>query len=228
LTKGIDEVVLIVQDKTTTVKKSVLCKIPYFQALLSPYWEKPGDIKVDTIELSLLHTILAYVESGKMRHLLKKLPRSQNVANLLCAMDYLNLPLFPTIDLDKIKKDMKNLHNEEDKYGIISCADKNGALDAAAVLCVAIQIGKIRLQDGKIKSIVYGLVEFTLSHPKTFGPRLRYHMFQTAKKCPFTLKQHGLLEGWQNKWTRTAAIDSSSSSDVSFEKHDDYSGSSDS
>lgn len=90
--------------------------------------------------------------------------------------------------------------------------DRTGARDAAAKLCFSIIKQSLPMHENKVRKKVVTDVLYVVSHAKTFGPRLRRHIWKTIESkvrlTPGQLKQFA-------EWVTEDALS------LDFYSHDD-------
>ncbi|KAL7575551.1 hypothetical protein ACA910_020127 [Epithemia clementina (nom. ined.)] len=198
-------------DGFVTISPDVLAKIPYFQPLLSGRWEKGDGGLSCSLKRNVLYACLAYAESNLKNPavLLTKLEStSGSVPELIRAMEFLclSVPKVSTLDeLCQLEKALKDTKAEEmtkiarrtyeRSYEI---PDRCGARNAAAKLCFSlVQQSLDATNSNKIRSKIVNDVLYVVSHARTFGPRLRKHLWRTFEMIfTLTVKQQKQFDQW--------------------------------
>lgn len=184
------------QGQTMTWKVSTVCTIPLLEAMMAnrvgQSRNKEGLVCTD-MKPKLLYACLSYADTGygSPAVLLTKLSTLVAVEDLITMMDYLGIvhkvPLISTVeDLKGLELRLKNIKSETmekvarrtyEPSGDVP--DRYAARDAAAELCFSMARSCLDLTDQKIKAKVTTDVLFIVSHAKTFGPRMRTHVWNT-------------------------------------------------
>ena len=177
------------------ISTSVISKVPYLESIQSgrfPVTTDPSDgaaVLVDPVfEPGCLQAILAYAHSGQHRHLLSHLSSGAQVSQLLELWDFLAMPRqFAPLESLVLKDPFSRTTSRQE--------------DAAVELILGLYAGVYDPKVARQRDIVYHKVLFIVSHPRTFGRRLRHHAFNAARElCAFTPKQMRQLDEWKGKW----------------------------
>jgi hypothetical protein len=204
--------VLIAQGVQIRIPDAAVQSIPVLEALLSgrfPQKRNEDGVICTDMNPKTLYSCVAFAAGGSTQPhvLLTKLSRKESSVDKLVEMaDYLCIDL-PTVedvidlvDLEKKLKDIKQKEimrvarrSYERSYEI---PDRQGARDAAAVLCFTIAKQSLS-QTNQIRSKLSNDVLFVVSHARTFGPRLRTHTWRAFEsKFSLTSKQWKQFERW--------------------------------
>ena len=211
----------------TNVK--ALERVSYFKPQLSGRWNQGDKLSCD-IDRANLYPCIAYAESGfnSLTLLLTKLPTTGDAADVVKTMHFLCLDV-PTIstrdELVELEKSLKDTKSEtmvkvarktfDRSYEI---PDRNGARDAATKHCFSIIQNILDLSDSKTLQKVVNDVLYVVSHAKTFGPRLRRHVWNTFdRRVAITPKQRNSLF---SRWVTESGL----SFDANKDSDDEQSG----
>ena len=134
------------------------------------------------------------------------LSRKSHLSEVVEISDYLcqNLPfvnnITELITLEKRLKDVRPQRMTEIArrcYEPGDCPDRFGARDAAAQLALSIVRGSLNLCDHMISQKVRNDVLFIVSHARTFGPRVRSHVWKVFNETTsLTSKQQKQFDRW--------------------------------
>ena len=231
-----DELVFYASGQPMTVSLTALSKIPFLEALMAgrvnTVKNESGNPTIDRDPM-LVHAVVSYATSGNPFHLFAKLPPSSSAKEMLAELDFF-LVEPPTVraandaSFKHELKDVKDEYTRTCKGGPIERthrANRHAARNAAAELAVGLELGKY--EDSVItRNHLYNNILFILSHPRTFGPRLRHHIWELASShLSFTDNQINRLRSWLEEWEdsdhETDGSDRSESTELlSFDSED--------
>ena len=193
--------VMVVVSRGLPVKgtEAAFRRIPYLQPILdgrfSQKKDEDGNIIID-VDPDSFYSCMAFAESSFKQPtlLLTTLSKKKNgVEDLISTADYIgiDIPYISTLDelleLEKALRDVKGetfvkiYRKTYEPSGEIP--DRMGARDAAATLCFSIAKQTLPISsNNKIHQKVVTDTLFILSHARTFGPRLRTHVWAEFQK----------------------------------------------
>ncbi len=124
--------------------------------------------------------------------------RSHNVKNIVDLSEFLCRSLPVVKDDDELKKLEERLKDvRKSYYEPENVSGQVGARDEAARLAFSLVLGTIDLSTNKNRSKVSMDVLFIGSHAKTFGPRLKTHVWRLFEgMVNLTAKQEKMYERW--------------------------------
>mmetsp|Transcript_150522 Transcript_150522/g.464471 ORF Transcript_150522/g.464471 Transcript_150522/m.464471 type:complete len:245 (+) Transcript_150522:107-841(+) len=233
---GAEEVAFVARGERIALDRQTAAAVPFLEALLADrvntVKNEAGDPVIDRDPV-LVKAVVQYATSGHALHLFAKLPKTSSAKAMLTELDFFCLeppPVHPMDDASfkQALKDVKDEYEKMCRRGPVEktrSANRFGARNAAAELAVGLETEKYDIAIGRIRHQLYNNVLFILSHSRTFGPRLRHHVWAVAKsKVQFSPKQHSELQSWVD----TDDEDSSDGSDRSVSSASgEYCGSSD-
>lgn len=217
-----EDLVFHARDQRMTVSSSTVDKIPFLEALMAGRVntiKNESDEPIIDRDPILVGAVLAFATSGNPFHLFAKLPASSCAREMLAELDFflVDPPTVRAVDDASFKHQLRDVSDEYDRIcrrGPIErtrTADRHSARKAAAELAVGLELGKYNSVE--TRNQLYNSILFVLSHPRTFGPRLRHHVWQLASKnVQLTLRQRNALESWVDR----LSDDSSDKSDKSI------------
>lgn len=188
-------------------EEEVLLKIPYFEALIrvKDYMKtnvsNSNTIQLDSaMQIEVLKHVLRFVTEGMNELvLLVSIPltfETTAITDLMCLIDFLGLTL--NIDMDDIHERLTDVKDQD-------CFDDHKpnrylARKTAASIVFGLHQNMFDLTAPKEKSAMFNHILFVVSHYRSFGPRLRLRVYETAKeKCAFIAKQWNQIEEWYRK-----------------------------
>lgn len=206
-----EEIAFLARGERVVVDRQTVMNVPFLEALMA---DRVNTVKNDAGEPvidrdpALVKAVLLFATSGDNLHLFAKLPRTSSAKAMLAELGFFCVepPAVRPIDDASFKqalKDVKDEYGREFKRGPIEkfhSANRFGARNAAAELAVGLETEKYNLGSNKTRSQLYNNVLFIVSHPKTFGPRLRHHVFELARsRTRFSERQVSELESWAER-----------------------------
>ena len=180
-----EELVFYASGQRMTVSLMAISKIPFLEALMAgrvnTVKNESGNPIIDRDPM-LVHAVVSYATSGNPFHLFAKLPPSSSAKEMLAELDFFLVepPKVRAANDASFKRELKDVKDEYTrvcKRGPIERthrANRHAARNAAAnSLAVGLELGKY--EDSVItRNHLYNNILFILSHPRTFGPRLRH------------------------------------------------------
>jgi hypothetical protein len=201
-------------------KSSTVRTIPLLEAMMS---NRVGQMRKDEglvctdMDPKLLYACLSFADTNYLSPavLLTKLSKTIDVEDLLALLDYLGIEdkiskVSTVEELKVLKVRLKDIKREtlgrvarmHVPSGDIPHRDK--ARDAAVELCFSMARSCLDVTSNKTKSKLTTDVIFVVSHAKTFGPRLRTHVWKTFDRIvTLTPNQR---EKQFSKWTSNEAL----------------------
>ena len=225
-----DYKVLNVRGKQLKVSNDVIDRVPFLKAqigLCNLTFQKNtndnNELLIDQ-DYFIVRAILRYVESGNGMYLFTKLPCQFSATEILSVLNYfcIEYPSIRQLDDSSFKNQLKDVKDDVIKicrtvYETTK-ANRFGARNAAAEFAIGLEISAYDLTKNRTMNYVYNYLLFIISHSRTFGPRLRHHIWNLAiKKINFTPNQNKEL----NRWISDVDDDSDSESDKSQSSDDD-------
>ncbi|CAF0924784.1 unnamed protein product [Didymodactylos carnosus] len=191
------------------ITKSVIDKIPYLSTLFTNADDgKFKSIRNDRqeyvldqkIEYRYYRPIHEYLVTNRSFLLFAKLSKKDDVLQLIDVMDFLCIEQ-PLIKINNETRDqLINVENDSHAH--------QQARDTAVQFMLTLCKQDYDVNHVETKNHIYRNVLFILSHPHTFGIRLRYHTSKIAQELfQFTVKQQHNLAKWLSIITNTTTDD---------------------
>lgn len=207
ISEDIEIVTILARDEVIVVPKQVAMGIPYFEPLLSGRWSYdeylPIDVEPSLMKLFVFYANNSYKESSV---LLTKLSRKKRASDVVELSNYLchNLPVVTNLqELKMLEERLKDVKQQELEKVARGCyepghaPDRFGAREAGAQLAFSLVLNTLDLHNSQIRNKVVNDVLFIVSHAKTFGPRLRTHIWRVFnEKISTTPKQMKQFDNW--------------------------------
>jgi hypothetical protein len=119
---------------------------------------------------------------------------SSNLSELLAAVNFLGLSINIQTGEDTYTR-LTDVKDEMEGPTFCYLADKDRARTTAAKIVLGLHLNSFDMSHPKGKSDVCNYILFIVSHSRAFGPRLRFHAYNTAKRyCKFSAKQWSMIE----------------------------------
>lgn len=220
---------IIARGQPIKLEPNAISSIPFLEVLFAERVQNKKDSEghfILDIDPSVLPTISHYAQSKQERHLIAALPSKANLSDLLEQFDFLGLSLsYPS--LTDLAPDVKHVKDETERIARrtydTKTADRNAARNAGALLVLGIKSGVYEADTAKSSTDLYHLILFVLSHPVTFGRRMRTRALEVGKESVvLSAKQEAAWMKWVPKKADNAVDLEESSDDQSSGREDGY------
>lgn len=207
-----EEITISARGTLIKARGSIFNNVPLLETMLAERIPQTkdnfGHLCID-LDPKVLHACVSFGASGfgSPGLLLTKLSVSVEISELMTTADYLMIDMKTISSLKELKilelslKDVKNetmwkvARHTYEPTG--DTPDRHGARDASAELCFSLNKQTLNLNDNQIKSKITTDVLFVVSHAKTFGPRIRTHIWHEFQKVvSLTARQMRMFDEW--------------------------------
>ena len=187
------------------ITSRILEKVPFLEALFADRVNTTkngsGEPIIDRDPV-LVKAVLNFVSSGKALHLFGTLPKTASARDMLQELDFfcVDPPEVRALDDASFKQELKDVSDEYMKVcrrgpvEKVHSADREGARNAAAELAIGLERGSYNMSCHKTRQQLFNCILFVVSHSRTFGPRLRWHLMALSRNLCLTSKQLATLE----------------------------------